>query len=249
MDKDTIQKQIKSLQQTNNEYNQNLLILTTKKLEIEKDILSLKNKIQADEDINMTLEKVIQIFTQAATVSRDNARQHFERIVTDALQFVSQSTDYEFVIKELPGRAKASYEFYIKSTVNGVECLQKPEDANGGGFIDIISLALKYAYLEIFNDPEIACSTLLYDEPGKMISEQMSIKFAEYIKFLGSNGGNYGRQTIMVTHNDNLANVADKTIMVAKDASGVSKCHIMTPDVDFWDSLKGMEDINYDVGI
>ena len=242
MSKDTIQQQLEVLRKAGAEYSQNLLILKTKKAEIEKDIQSLKSKTKAIEDMNMTLEKVIQIFTQAATVSRDNARQHFEKIVTDALQFVSQSMDYQFVIQELTGRAKASYEFYIKSTVNGVECLQKPEDANGGGFVDIISLASKYAYLEIFDDPKIMCSTLLYDEPGKMISEQMSIKFAEYIKFLGSH---YGRQTIMVTHNDNLANVADKTIMVAKDANGVSQCHVMTPNANFWNLLGELEEVDH----
>lgn len=242
MDKDAILKQIQNMESADTTYSENLLILKTRKEAIEKDIASLKAKTKAIEEMNDLLEKVIQIFTQAATVSRDNARQHFEKIVTDALQFVSQSTDYEFVIQELTGRAKASYEFYIKSTVNGVECLQKPEDANGGGFVDIISLASKYAYLEIFNDPKIMCSTLLYDEPGKMISEQMSIKFAEYIKFLGSH---YNRQTIMVTHNDNLANIADKTIMVSKDINGVSQCYAMTTDMSLTDILDGTEEIQY----
>ena len=197
----------------------NVIIAKQNEAMLKKDIASIKNKMSSLETMNQSLEKVIIILTQAATTSRDNARTHFEKIITDALQFVSQSKDYEFIIKELTGRAKASYEFYIKSTVNGVECIQKPEDANGGGFVDIISVAAKYAYLEIFNDPKIMSGTLLYDEPGKMISEQMSVKFAEYIKFLGNH---YGRQTIMVTHNDNLSNVADKTFVVRKDRNGVS---------------------------
>lgn len=238
MNKDTTRTQIELLRQAGNEYIQNLLVLKTKKADLEKDIQSLKSKSKMIEDTNMTLEKVIQIFTQVATVSRDNAKQHFEKIVTDALQFVSQSKDYQFVIQELAGRAKASYEFYIKSTVNGVECLQKPEDANGGGFVDIISLALKYAYLEIFNDPRIMCSTLLYDEPGKMISEQMSVKFAEYIKFLGDH---YDRQTIMVTHNDNLTSVADRTIVVTKGTNGTSQCQVANPNVNVWDAIGELE--------
>lgn len=206
------------------------------------EIQDLNNKITAIDNMNQTLEKAIVILTQASNTLRDNARQHFEKIVTDALQFISQSDDYEFVVQELVGRAKASYEFYIKSTVNGVECLQKPEDANGGGFVDIISVAAKYAYLEIFSDPKIMSGTLFFDEPGKMISEQMSIKFAEYIKFLGHH---YGRQTIMITHNDNLANVADKTIMVSKNNNGISNCSELTPEVNFWDVLNelgGIED-------
>lgn len=210
---------IQTFENTYKTLEKNLIIAKQNKMMLEKDITDLQTKITSLETMNQCLEKVIIILTQAATTSRDNARAHFEKIITDALQFVSQSKDYEFVIKELTGRAKASYEFYIKSTVNGVECLQKPEDANGGGFVDIISVAAKYAYLEIFNDPRIMSGTLLYDEPGKMISEQMSVKFAEYIKFLGNH---YDRQTIMVTHNDNLSNVADKTFVVRKDSSGIS---------------------------
>ena len=52
-----------------------------------------------------------------------------------------------------------------------------------------------------------------------MISEKMSVKFAEYIKFLGSH---YDRQTIMVTHNDSLANTGDLTYYVSKNNLGVS---------------------------
>ena len=234
--------QIIQIKTNDDNLNNNFLITKTKYDEITKEIANLKSKIKSTEDLNLLLEQVIQIFTQASTVSRDNARKHFEKIITDALQFVSQSKDYEFIIQELSGRAKASYEFYIKSTVNGVECIQKPEDANGGGFVDIISVAAKYAYLEIFNDPKIMNATLFYDEPGKMISEQMSVKFAEYIKFLGSY---YNRQTIMVTHNDNLSSVADKTFLVRKDTNGISTAIPMTVNVtqiDYSDIDKMEED-------
>ena len=222
----------------------NVIIAKEKEHNLNNEIKFLQYKIKTMEDENIALEKVITILTAAATASRDNARQHFEKIITDALQFISQSKDYEFMIKELTGRAKASYEFYIKSTVNGVECIQKPEDANGGGFVDIISVAAKYAYLEIFNDPKIMNATLFYDEPGKMISEQMSVKFAEYIKFLGSH---YNRQTIMITHNDNLSSVADKTFLVRKDANGISTAIPMTvgvTQIDYSDIDKMEEENN-----
>ena len=117
-------------------------------------------------------------------------------------------------------RSKASYEFFIKTTVNGQESLQNPKDANGGGFVDIISVAAKYAYLELFNDPKIQCGTVFLDEPGKMIDEQRSVKFAEYIKELGNN---YNRQTIMITHNANLKDIADQTHYVYQDNNLTSK--------------------------
>lgn len=228
---------IATFEQSLKELETNVIIAKQNEAMLKKDIATIKGKMSSLETMNQNLEKVIVILTQAATTSRDNARAHFEKIITDALQFVSQSKDYEFVIKELTGRAKASYEFYIKSTVNGIECIQKPEDANGGGFVDIISVAAKYAYLEIFNDPKIMSGTLLYDEPGKMISEQMSIKFAEYIKFLGNH---YGRQTIMVTHNDNLSNVADKTFVVRKDRNGISTAIEQSATTVSFDDVEGL---------
>lgn len=115
---------------------------------------------------------------------------------------------------------KASYEFFIKTTINGEESLQSPKDANGGGFVDIISVAAKYAYLELFNDPKIQCGTVFLDEPGKMIDEQRSIKFAEYIKELGKN---YNKQTIMITHNTSLKDIADQTYYVSQNANLISQ--------------------------
>jgi DNA repair ATPase RecN len=234
---------IETFEQSLKALETNVIIAKQNEANLKKDIATLKSKVQTLESMNQDLEKVIVILTQAATTSRDNARAHFEKIITDALQFVTQSKDYEFIIKELTGRAKASYEFYIKSTVNGVECIQKPEDANGGGFVDIISVAAKYAYREIFNDPKIMSDTLLYDEPGKMISEQMSIKFAEYIKFLGNH---YGRQTIMITHNENLSNVADKTFVVRKDHNGISTATEQSALNISFDDMEGLlnEDTN-----
>lgn len=216
---------ISSLENNAKELEKSVIIAKQNKKNIESEISSLKAKCTKLENDNLILDKAITVLTSAANTSRDNARAHFEKIVTDALQFVTQSTDYEFIIKDLPGRAKASYDFFIKSTVNGVECIQKPEDANGGGFVDIISVASKYAYLEIFNDPKIMSGTLFFDEPGKMISEQMSVKFAEYLKFLGNH---YNRQTIMITHNNNLSSVADRTFIVSKDVNGISNAVIST---------------------
>jgi len=232
---------IETFEQTLKQLETNVIIAKQNEANLQKDIANIKLHAANYEEMCQNLEKVIVILTQAATASRDNARAHFEKIVTDALQFVTQSKDYEFIVKELPNRAKASYEFYIKSTVNGVECIQKPEDANGGGFVDIISVASKYAYREIFNDPKIMSDTLLYDEPGKMVSEQMSIKFAEYIKFLGNH---YGRQTIMITHNEHLSNVADKTFVVRKGNDGISTATELTSASVSFDDVEGLFDEN-----
>ena len=53
--------------------------------------------IAGDMDI---LKKQILILTECSTVMREKARQHFETIITEALKYVTQSEDYEFVIQE-----------------------------------------------------------------------------------------------------------------------------------------------------
>lgn len=222
------------------ELNNNIISLETEKNLLQNQINDLTNKISVLQTNIENKEKTMALLTEASKVSREQARIHFEKIVTSALQFVTQSTDYEFVIQELNERSKASYEFFVKSKVNGKECLQKPQDANGGGFVDIIALAAKYAYLEIFDDPKIMSGTLIFDEPGKMISEEMSINFAEYIKFLGTQ---YGRQTIMITHNDKLSNIADESFTVVKDNSGYSNVTNSKTVVCLKDELEELEDL------
>lgn len=187
---------------------------------IEDEVIDYTNKINQLTDENDILNKVILVLTESSNIARNNAKNHFEKIITEALQYVTQSTDYEFVIQEMVDRSKASYEFFIKTTINGEESLQSPKDANGGGFVDIISVAAKYAYLELFNDPKIQCGTVFLDEPGKMIDEQRSIKFAEYIKELGRN---YNKQTIMITHNTSLKDIADQTYYVSQNANLISQ--------------------------
>lgn len=184
------------------------------------EIATTQTKIQNLIDENDILNKVILILTESSNLARQTAKSHFERIITEALQYVTQSTDYEFVIQEMTDRSKASYEFFIKTNINGQESLQNPKDANGGGFVDIISVAAKYAYLELFNDPKIQCGTVFLDEPGKMIDEQRSIKFAEYIKELGNS---YNKQTIMITHNISLKDTADQTYYVSQNANLISQ--------------------------
>lgn len=179
---------------------------------VDNQINTLEENIKFNEELTM-------IFTESAKVMRDKAKAHFEKIVTDALQFVTQDSTCKFIIEESIIRGKPAYEFYIETMVNGEVCKQKPEDSCGGGFIDIISVTAKVAYLKIFNNPKIMNVCFQMDEPGKMISEQMSVKFAEYIKFLGKQ---FGLQIIMITHNENIAVMADESFIVTKNRNGIS---------------------------
>ncbi len=203
-----ITDKIKELDTKIQEYNSIVTQINT----ICDSINAVTKSIKMQEELNA-------ILIDSAKVMRDKAKTHFEKIVTDALQFVSQDSTCKFVIEESMVRGKPAYEFYIETIINGEVCRKKPEDSCGGGFIDIISVTAKVAYFKIFNNPKIMNVCFQMDEPSKMVSEQMSVKFAEYIKFLGKQ---FGLQIIMITHNENIAVVADDTFIVTKNRNGIS---------------------------
>lgn len=208
----------------------------------ESNLLSMQiqNNEQEIDKLNYEIsinEKAAIILEQAGAESRELARTNFEKIVTEALQYVTQSDDYKFIIQDNTSKSgKPAYNVYIQTTVNGETSLQDPMEANGGGFVDIISVAAKYAYLELYNNPGVKNSSVIFDEPGKMIDDQRSINFAKYIKELGKA---YNKQTIMVTHNANLVGIADKTFHVSQDI--FMKSHVS--DVDDVMPLNTIESI------
>lgn len=164
--------------------------------------------------------KVVSLLQNLSDQARQTAKGFIEDLVTNALTFVSEKP-YKFLIEFSTNKAgKAEAEFFVVEDVNGVESKQSPRDACGGGFVDIIATALRFAYLEVLTNPSIQ-GGLLLDEPGKMVSEAASIKYGAFIQDLSKA---FNRQTIMVTHNATLMAAADNTIMVSKvgDKSVVS---------------------------
>ena len=76
----------------------------------------------------------------------------------------------------------------------------KPEQSRGGGVIDIISLALRIAFLQI-HKPKIE-GPLILDEPAKHVSEDYIFNVADFLKRASEM---FNRQIIIVTHNNHLS--------------------------------------------
>ena len=164
-----------------------------------------------EEKINLC-DKASMVLTNASLNAKKSVTAFLEEVVTDALQYISGG-DYSFKIIIDDSGKTTKCEFFIEEKVGEEASLQKPEDSCGGGFVDIISTTLRYAYLNLYNNPKL-CGPIILDEPGKMISSDMSIKFGEFIKKLGDE---FDRQTIMITHNDNITAIADKVEVIVKN--------------------------------
>ena len=176
------------------------------------NIESTKKEVELKKSEAIAVEKALKLLNETSNVARDKARQHLERMVTMALQYIHD--DYcEFVIEPGQIRGVPSAEFYIITEINGKKSKQKPQDSCGGGYVDVISTTLRYAYIKAFNSPAIN-NAIILDEPGKMVSEQASVKFAEFVKKISEM---FDKQTIMVTHNESLELVADHGISISKN--------------------------------
>ena len=70
--------------------------------------------------------------------------------------------------------------------------------------MDVISLALRLALLHAFRPPVGGPAVL--DEPGKHVSEEYAPQLARFLKGFSQS---LGRQVIMVSHNQHLADSAD----------------------------------------
>ncbi len=168
----------------------------------EKRLLEVRDSAES-------LERVRLLLQEAASHAREQGRRQVEFMVTQALQFVfGGDLDFKVVIEDKRDRPEA--EFYVCSNYGGdLRVETAPQDARGGGVVDVISLALRLALLQAFRPP--VGGPVILDEPAKHVSEEFSPQVAQFLKSFSQS---LGRQVIMVSHNQHLADSADVAYLV-----------------------------------
>ena len=147
------------------------------------------------------------LLREAGDYARDQAREQVQAITTLALQSVF-GTDYQFVLESGKQGNQAAITCKVISPYGDGEMIEtEGTDSRGGGLVDIQSLALRIAMLETARP--VIDGPLLLDEPCKHVSEEY---VPEAGRFLRESGATFGRQVIMVTHNDHLAGLANNVI-------------------------------------
>ncbi|MGI6575675.1 MAG: ATP-binding protein [bacterium] len=155
------------------------------------------------------LDRVRVLLQMTSVHAREQARQTIESMVTRALQYAF-GADLEFKIRLDEARGRPEAEFYVASTYGGERVVEtRPQDARGGGVVDVISLALRLVLLQGTRPP--LAGPLILDEPAKHVSEEFSLNVAQFLKEVAQV---FHRQVIMVTHNQQLAGIADQAFRV-----------------------------------
>lgn len=175
--------------------------LTHQKSVLEQRLQMVLDNIELLEHVRILLQKTSEF-------AREQSKQQIELLVTNCLRYIFNSNlEFKIEITELRGRPEA--EFYVVSNIDGDLIKTKPYSARGGGIVDIISLALRISMLQS-STPEID-GPIILDEPAKHVSEEYIINVAEFLKQVNFM---FGRQIIMVTHNRQLGEAADRLIRV-----------------------------------
>jgi len=168
-----------------------------------------RERLAQVKDEGECLEQVRLLLLEAARHAREQGRRQVEYLVSQALQFVFGG-DVEFKVEVEEKRDRPEAEFYVCSTYGGNYRVETtPQDARGGGVVDVISLALRLALLHAFRPPVGGPAVL--DEPGKHVSEEYAPQLARFLKSFSQS---LGRQVIMVSHNQHLADTADIAYLV-----------------------------------
>ena len=154
------------------------------------------------------LSGVVFLLQKAADYSRNQATHQIEDIVTQSIAYIMQNSS-RFIVDLSEKRGLPIAEFFVESDYGEYKVKTKPEMSRGGGVVDIVSLALRIAFLE--NHRPKMDGPLFLDEPGKHISDDYIFNMGEFVKECSRL---FSRQIIMVTHNDYLTNICDKAFRV-----------------------------------
>lgn len=192
-----LRKQVNAAR-TNLEIKKNKVeILTKRKEDLERKI----DELELDK-----LEQVSLILQKLSEKQREIAKMRLEELGTQALQY-SLGSNYRMVIELSESRKRPQAFLFVIDEDKGIKT--SPLDDNGGGIIDIISIALRLVVLQA-HEPAID-GPIILDEPFKMVSKEYIPMLSDFLKKISND---FGRQIIMVTHNEFLAESCETRINI-----------------------------------
>jgi len=155
-----------------------------------------------EEDVRV-LEQACRLLAQSSASVRESARRDVEDFVNSALRFIF-GPEPTFKIGFARRDPKIVCEFSIVSSSGAVPLEGILQESQGAGIVDVISLALRIAFLE-GHQPRLP-GPLLLDEPVKHLSDQYALGLSRFLKTVADT---FDRQIVMATHDQHLTAAAD----------------------------------------
>lgn len=180
--------------------------LRSRERELVAEIAELERRVER-------VKQAAALLHSLSNLSREQLCEHLSRIVTTALQYV-YGPDFRFEFElTTDRRGNTKVDYYVVS--NGVRT--RPQDARGGGVVDVVSIALRVGVLTLMNNPPLP-GPIVLDEPGRHLDAESAVRLGEFLRFIAETTG---RQVIVVTHHETIVPYAHAAYRVSQ-AQGVS---------------------------
>lgn len=167
-----------------------------------------KTKIESlkqSENLYNDLIKARFVLTEVVNLTQKRFKQRVESLITMVIRSVF-NRDFEFELIMERKRNKLECRPVIKEKGNEFD----PKFERGGGLIDVISFAFRIVLWSL--EKPRSRNGFVLDEPFRFLGKEMLKKVGAVLKELSEK---LNFQIIMVTHEKELENIADKTFYVS----------------------------------
>ena len=185
-----------------------------KEKQIKDSIEKTNEKVKAIKLKIEQLNEVNTLFKLTSDYAREQSKEQIESIVSSCLSLIFEKP-MKFIIDRREMRNKSSAEFYVLENEDDIP--YNILESKGGGVVDIISLSLRVAFLMKYH-PQIQ-GPLILDEPAKHVSKDFIFNVADFLQKVSTD---FNRQIILISHDEHLASMSDRSYYIEKD-EGFSK--------------------------
>jgi len=170
--------------------------------------LDLKQQQRQKFNVEIDELKAVGLLLEKCNITaRKVIKDEVESLVSNALQSVFEDPTITFNIEFTSRRNQIEADFSLSFIKDEKRVKGNIKDTYGGGVVDVVSMSLRLILMELLKID----GPILLDEPGRMISREYVENFG---KFLYSICKKFDRQIILITHNTELAEYANKKITV-----------------------------------
>jgi DNA repair exonuclease SbcCD ATPase subunit len=197
------------------------LFLQSKGMKKQVENNLIQNKITLDNlnDRIKLLEQAQAFLQKVAQDTQECLKLDIESIVNLALETCFPN-EYKFQLQFNIARGKTDAELVFLSQKTGRPI--DPMNASGGGVVDLTAFALRIASYAL---EQGADNVIILDEPFRFISRDLQARAGEILKTLSEK---LGLQILMVTHINEMIDIADKVFEVKKNSDGRSIVKVRT---------------------
>lgn len=174
---------------------------------LERELSKAKSqKLEAEKSLKRH-ERALAIVKEVGLKTQQQLQYHIGDIASLALESVFYDNAYQLEVEFVDRRGKTECDIFFTRDGQRMD----PQSDSGGGAVDVASFALRIASWSMTN-PKLR-NTIILDEPMRFLSSDLQPQASKMIKQLSEK---LGLQFIIVTHEDELAQEADRVFKVTQ---------------------------------